>query len=387
MKQETLCVVVRKCKETKNIVIVGAGVSGKELYGILKQHGQAVKEFFDNNEKKIGTRIEDVEIKRPYKLFDGKSLYIISVRNLLAKQEFFCQLIQLGIDEDNIILYNDLSDPEYIKELDEKEYPNIINSMYLKKFGREINFDNPMTYNEKISLDKIYLKDPIRTRLADKVEVRGWIKEQIGEKYLTKWYAVWDNTEDIDFEKLPQSFVLKLNNGSDRNILVKDKSKLDIPSAIGMLNDWKKANYAYFAMELQYKNIVPKIICEEYLKDLAETVYDYNIYCFHGKPEYIWCIKGSHRPNCKASFYNLDWEMQPFSYGYPKDEELAPRPEKLEEMLKLSEILCKQFKHVRVDWYSMPDGRLLFGEMTFTSWAGLSKFIPDEYDLELGKLI
>lgn len=188
-----------------------------------------------------------------------------------------------------------MSDPEYIKKLDKKEYPNIVNSMYLKNFGHEINFDNLTTYNEKINLDKIYLKDPIRTRLADKVEVRGWIKEQIGEKYLTKWYAVWDNTEDIDFEKLLQSFVLKLNNGSDRNILVKDKSKLDIPSAISMLNDWKKANYAYFAMELQYKNIVPKIICEEYLKDLAETVYDYNIYCFHGKPEYIWCIKGSIR--------------------------------------------------------------------------------------------
>lgn len=373
--------------EAESIIIVGAGVVGKGLNGILKHKGKMVKEFFDNNEKKIGTKIDDLEVKRPYKLFGEKLLYIISVRNLLAKQELFNQLVQLGIDEENIILYNDLSDPDYIRELDENEYPNVVNSMYLRIFGHEIDFNNPTTYNEKISLEKIYLRDPIRTKLADKVEVREWIKEQIGEKYLTKWYGIWDNAEDIDFETLPQSFVLKLNNGSGRNILVKDKSSINVEEIITQLNQWKRINYAYTVMELHYKDIVPKIICEEYLKDLAESVYDYDIYCFHGKPKYIWCIKGSHRPNCHASFYDLNWEMQPFSYGYPKDEVLAPRPEKLDEMLKLSEILCKQFKHVRVDWYNMPDGRLLFSEMTFTTWAGLSKFVPEEYDLKFGELI
>ena len=149
----------------------------------------------------------------------------------------------------------------------------------------------------------------------------------------------------------------------------------------------KKSNFAFQTFEMQYKNVVPKIICEEYLEGVAESVYDYNIYCFHGEPEYIWCIKGSHRPGCQASFYNKDWELQPFSYGYPKDPVLAPRPEKLDEMLELSRVLSKDFQHVRVDWYNLPDGRVLFGEMTFSTWSGLMHFEPEKYDAVFGSLI
>ena len=132
---------------------------------------------------------------------------------------------------------------------------------------------------------------------------------------------------------------------------------------------------------------MPKIICEEYLEGLADYIYDYNIYCFHGEPMYIWCIKGSHKPECQASFYNKKWEMQEFSYGYPKDPVLAPKPAGLEEMLELSRILCRDFEHIRVDWYNLPDGRVLFGEMTFSTWSGLMHFIPEEYDEIFGKLI
>jgi len=256
-----------------------------------------------------------------------------------------------------------------------------------EKFGKPINWQKPETYNEKINWEKINIKDERRTRLADKYLVREWIKEQIGEKYLTQLYGVWDNACDINFDKLPNQFVLKLNNGSGRNIIVKDKSKFNQVEVCQKLNEWREHNFAYNSFELHYKNIIPKIICEEYLEGLAESVYDYNIYCFHGKPEYIWCIKGSHRPGCQASFYNKKWEMQSFSYGYPKDPVLAPRPSKLEEMLKLSETLSKEFEHVRVDWYNLPDGRVLFGEMTFSTWSGLMHFEPEEYDLVFGNLI
>ena len=253
MKQETLCAVMRKCKEAENVVIVGAGVSGKELYGILKQSKKFVTAFFDNSTEKIGTKIDLTMINKPYKLENTNCLYIISIRDFKKKMEMFKQLIGLGINEKEIILYNDLTDPEYISHVNENEYPEIANSMYLKVFGHEIDFENPITYNEKINIEKIYSNDPIRTRLADKVEVRKWIKEQIGEKYLTKWYGVWDNVDDINFDKLPMSFALKMNNGSGRNILVKDKSRLDVSSAKKQLNEWKKINYAFTAMELHYK--------------------------------------------------------------------------------------------------------------------------------------
>ena len=101
----------------------------------------------------------------------------------------------------------------------------------------------------------------------------------------------------------------------------------------------------------------------------------------------IWCIKGSHRPGCKASFYDKNWEIQPFSYGYPKDNDIAPKPEKLNEMLELSRILSKNYEHVRVDWYNLPDGRVLFGEITFTTWSGMARFIPDKYDIIWGNMI
>ena len=386
MKEMMLCLLTKKC-EKKRIVIVGAGEAGKKLYRILKLNGAITVGFFDNNNELVGKEIDSIRIDKPYKRQETEMLYIISVKNKEQKKELVKQLIYLGINEENIILCNDGTDPEYNEQAEENEYRDIINSLYLDKFGHEIDFENPKTYNEKINIEKLYTRDPIRTKLADKVEARKWVEEQIGKQYLTRHYGVWNNVEDIDFSILPQAFALKMNNGSGRNILVKDKSKLDIASTIKQLNEWKKSNYAFTAMELHYRDIVPQIICEEYLEDLAETVYDYNIYCFNGTPRYIWCIKGSHRPNCKASFYDTNWKMQPFSYGYPKDEDPAPRPEKLEEMLKLSRILCKQFKHVRVDWYNMPDGRVLFGEMTFATWAGLAKFIPEEYDLAFGKLI
>ncbi|MCI8672353.1 MAG: glycosyltransferase [Lachnospiraceae bacterium] len=385
MREFMLVDIVKKCKEKKHAIIVGAGLVGKQLYGVLKQQGCVVVEFWDNNSKEI--KIDSVIVKIPYKMQDSHYMFIIAVRDLKSRNTLFNQLIELGINKENIVLYNDLSDSKFIEGLEESDYPEIINNLYFKVFEKEINFNNPSTYNEKINWEKLYLRDPIRTRLADKVEVRQWIREEIGERYLTKWYGVWDNAEEIDFDKLPPSFVLKANNGSGRNILVKDKSEINTSAVISQLNEWKKQNYAFTALELQYKDILPKIICEEYLEGLAETVYDYNIYCFGGEPKYIWCIKGSHRPNCQASFYDLNWNMQPFSYGYPKDEIVAPRPEKLDEMLELSRKLCKQFNHVRVDWYNMPDGRVLFGEMTFTTWAGLRKFCPEEYDMEFGKLI
>ncbi len=382
--KEHMLVPIIKMSSGKDSIIVGAGIAGKGLYEILKQHERTILEFWDNDDSKTGKAIDGIPIKKPYNTREAHCLFIIAIKSLKAKKELFAQLIELGVKEEDIICYLDSSDPRYIEAADITEYPDIINDLYFKEFGREIDLEEPLTYTEKLNWEKLHINDPIRTRLADKVEVRPWVREQIGERYLTKWYGVWDDPEEIDLEALPTSFVLKANNGSGRNILVKDKSKLDWAAAKKQL---KEQNYAFTALELHYKDIVPKIICEEYLDGLAETVYDYNIYCFGGEPRYIWCIKGSHRPGCQASFYDLDWNMLPFSFGYPKDEIEAPRPEWLDEMLELSRKLCRSFKHVRVDWYAMPDGRVLFGEMTFSSWAGLHKFCPEKYDMEFGKLI
>lgn len=378
--------IYKRIQEVDEIVIVGAGYRGKELWNHLTEVGASITFFFDNNATPESV-IENIKVISPCKVEEKNCVYIIAVDAVASRRELRSQLLELGIKKEDIMTYCQRRDYDYLSNLDERYYQDEIQAMYYEKFGKKINWQNPVTYNEKINWEKINVKDERRTRLADKYLVRDWVEEQIGEQHLTKLYDVWDDAEEIDFDVLPNAFALKLNNGSNRNIIVRDKSKVDYEEIRKKLNAWKECNFAYGGYEFHYRDIVPKILCEEYMEGVAENIYDYNIYCFHGEPMYIWCIKGSHKPDCRASFYNKDWEMQPFSYGYPKDPVVAPRPEKLEEMLELSRVLCKDFEHVRVDWYNLPDGRVIFGEMTFSTWAGLKHWEPEEYDAVFGKLI
>lgn len=386
--KKSLEYVLEKARAAEKTIIVGAGTRGKELLKNLSGYEDiSVWAFFDNDTNLIGQSIDDVEIMKPCKVEGDIVVYVIAVDSPEARRVLCFQLEGLGVERENIITYYFYRDYDYKSRLDESCYEDEIKQMYYETFGKKINWLNPITYNEKINWEKLNVKDERRTRLADKFLVREWIKNQIGEKYLTELYGVWNDASEIDFDKLPDRFALKLNNGSGRNVIVKDKKTIDPFKIRQRLKVWEKNNFAFESFELHYRDIVPKIICEEYLEGVAESVYDYNIFCFHGEPMYIWCIKRSHRPGCQASFYNKDWEMQPFSYGYPKDPVPAPKPNKLDEMLELSRILCKEFPHVRVDWYNLPDGRLLFGEMTFSTWSGLKHFEPEEYDLLFGKLI
>ncbi len=380
--------ILKKAQDTGVVAIVGAGKKGKELLMHLENNNSiSIVAFFDNNEKLTGKSINNIKIVKPYKVQESNCLYIIAVEAKKRREELRFQLLELGINAENILDYYDYRDYDYLSTLDEKYYQEEISGMYYERFGKPINWQSPSTYNEIINWEKINVKDERRTRLSDKYLVKEWVKGKIGESHLAKLYGVWDDADDINFDSLPHAFVLKVNNGSARNIVVKEKTEINQAEVREQLNAWKKNNFAYASLELHYKDIVPKIICEEYLEGVADEVYDYNIYCFHGEPMYIWCIKGSHKPDCKASFYSQDWEMLPFSYGYPKDTDLAPRPQNLDEMLKLSRILSQDFEHVRVDWYNLPNGRVIFGEMSFSTWSGRCHFIPEEYDAIFGNLI
>lgn len=380
--------VLERARKAETVMIVGAGIRGKELLCKLETDDSvSIKGFLDNNDEQDGGSIKGVKIAKPYKVDGYSCVYIIAVDSAESRRELKAQLRKLGIEEKEITFYCVQKDYDYYSSLNEKYYKQEIQSMYYEHFGKAMNWENPATYNEIINWEKLNVKDERRTRLADKYLVREWVKEQIGEEYLTKLYGVWESADDIDFNALPQAFVLKLNNGSSRNIIVKDKSGIIEKEVRHKLNKWRDTNFAYLNLELHYRDIVPMIICEEYLEGLAESVYDYNVYCFHGEPEYIWCIKGSHKPDCQATFYDKNWIRQEFSYGYPKDPTPAPKPANLDKMLELSRKLSSGFEHVRVDWYCFPDGRILFSEMTFSTWGGLSQWEPEEWDTIFGKLI
>lgn len=275
--------------------------------------------------------------------------------------------------------------------LTEKEARFILRHQFKHMMGRSLNLDNPQTFNEKIQWMKLYCRDPRMTLCADKYKVRDYIKQQIGEKYLTPLLGVYDNAEEIDFDKLPNRFVAKVNWGSGQNIICTDKTQLDIAEVKRKLNMWMQphSNHYYNLLEWVYKDIEPKIIIEEYLESLSHGALDYKFMCFNGKPYYIW-VSNKYLSVQERSFYDLDWNMldmelvEPHKIKAPKP---APRPDNLLEMIELARKLCQGFAHVRVDLYKLDDGTIKFGELTFSTSSGYSPWSPKEVDKKLGDLL
>ena len=251
------------------------------------------------------------------------------------------------------------------------------------------NIENPKTFNEKIQWLKLYDSTPIKTKLADKYLVRKWVKEKIGERYLVPLLGVYDRFEDIDFEKLPNQFVIKCNHGCGYNIVVKDKSQLDLSDAKLKVNKWMRENFAFKnGVELHYRDIEPKILIETYLENEGTSdLYDYKFWCFNGQVAYIQFLSERNLSGLKMAFYNRRWEKQNFVYSHPLDTKTIPKPANLELMIQLAEKLASEFSHVRVDFYLLNDGTIKFGEMTFTSASGVCQWNDQQINISLGQKI
>jgi hypothetical protein len=254
------------------------------------------------------------------------------------------------------------------------------------KFQKKLDLKNPKTFNEKIQWLKLYDSTPIKSLLADKYNVREWIKEKIGNQYLVPLLGVWDRFDDINFNVLPNRFVLKATHGSAMNIIVKDKAHLNMAYVIKEIRQWQKTNIAFWSLELCYKDIKPQIIAEEFLENQDEELYDYKVWCFNGKPHYIAFMTERYN-KLKMAFYDLKWKRMPFVSGPLHYEQEIPKPDNLDELLKIAGILCQDFSHVRVDFYRLNDGSLKFGEMTFYPSGGFCRWKPPEWDAKLGALI
>lgn len=273
------------------------------------------------------------------------------------------------------------------KYMDKDKIPEALCDWYFERTGVELDLENPKTYNEIIQWTKLYDFDDEKCKLVDKHLVRDWVKNKIGEQYLIPLIGKWDKADDIDFDSLPKAFVLKCNHGCGYNIIVKDKDKENIEEIKKKLTTWLHERFAYrYGFEMQYERIKPCILAEEYLENKDEDLYDYKVFCFNGKAKYIMFL--SNRKNgLKMQFYDLDWNLQPFVYNYEKKEEPVERPDNLDELIKCAEVLAEGYVQVRVDFYRLNDGSLKFGEMTFTSSSGMSRWEPKEYDKILGDMI
>lgn len=284
-------------------------------------------------------------------------------------------------------LNNPKKDYKFYKNLHPDNYADELKDWYKLQTGEILNLENPKTFNEKIQWIKLYDSTPLKTRLADKYLVRDWVKKQVGEKYLIPLFGVWNKFDDINFDKLPDKFVLKANHGCGWNIIVKNKGKFDKAATKKKLDRWLNTNYAFESgLELYYKDIPPKIIAEEFLENEDKDLYDYKIWCFNGKPEFIFLL-AERQIKSKIAVYDLNWNLLPFSCSFPQYDKSVSKPDNLSEMLNVAKMLCKDFAYTRVDLYRLDNGSLKFGEMTFTTASGLCTWNPSEYDLVLGEMI
>lgn len=268
--------------------------------------------------------------------------------------------------------------------LDPRRYRVELERWYRLMKRRSCDLDDPRTMIDKIHWLKLYDSTPEKGRLADKYLVREWVAERVGEKYLVPLLGVWDSPEDIDFDALPDQFVLKATHGAGWNIVVKDKSTLDIPRTRKTLARWLKRRHAMKGgFELHYEFCEPRIVCEQYLQDDTGALRDYKFMTFGGVVQFAYTVDRA-AGGMDRGTYLPDWSRAPFEYTCESTRaEDVPAPSGLEEMLRLSQELGRDFACARIDFYEV-DGQVYFGEITFTDADGLSDFIPADYDLEFG---
>lgn len=256
--------------------------------------------------------------------------------------------------------------------------------IYLKK---PLNLKNPQTFNEKLQWMKLYYlpQNPLVVQCADKFAVRDHIQEKgYGDK-LVPLVGVWDRVEDIDWDKLPNQFVIKCNHGCAYNIVCADKSEFDIETAKRDLKQWIKEDFGAFNLELHYSQIKEhKIICEEFL---GENITDYKFFCFNGKPKYIYVSTDLiHDRQAQIGFFYLDGSKMPLTRDDYTDIPSVTLPPFFDEMKAMAAKLAADFPFVRVDFF-LANGQYHFAELTFTPGACMMPFNPKRFDLEWGKMI
>jgi hypothetical protein len=262
--------------------------------------------------------------------------------------------------------------------------PNIyIPIQYESVTKQKPNLKKPITFNEKIQWYKIYYRSPIFRQLADKYRVRDYVKEKVGEQYLNELLGVYKKPSEIDFEKLPEKFVLKCVHGSGFNLLVKDKSKLNIEATCKQLRKWQKKNFYNKGKEWSYKNLEPLIVAENFLTDQNGALNDYKFFCFNGEIKFVQ-VDLERKINDYRCYYDTNWDKLPFyTEKNPFFEGEVEKPETLEDMIHVVKELSKDIPFVRVDLYSV-NNKTIFGEMTFYPTNGTKAFLPLEYNRIIG---
>jgi hypothetical protein len=268
----------------------------------------------------------------------------------------------------------------------------ISDTLYLKGLfrlflGEKLDLKNPKTFNQKTQWLKLHNTDERFTQMVDKFGVREIIEKEIGKEHLIPLLGVWNEFDDIDFNKLPNQFVLKTTHDSGSTVICKDKSTFNIKSARKILNSAKRKNYFYPGREYPYKNVKPRIICEQCMVDESGTeLKDYKFLCFNGEPK-IFLVGSNRFVDVNIDFYDLELNRLPFTTGkYSHSSKPVTKIKSFNTMIEIAKKLSKGIPFVRVDLYNV-NGKIYFGEFTFHHDGGINTFHPQDWDRKLGDLI
>lgn len=279
--------------------------------------------------------------------------------------------------------YDSMPDEEYLKR------------MYKAKMKKDLNLTTPRTFNEKLQWLKIHDRKPIYTTMVDKYEAKKYVASIIGKDYIIPTLGVWDRFDEINFDMLPNQFVLKCTHDSGGLVICRDKNKLDKKVARKKINKSLKRNYYWLGREWPYKNVKPRIIAEKYMQETqqdatctAENVLtDYKFFCFNGVPRIMYVSKDTSN-NPRTDFFDMEYQHLPIKMKDPnsRPDELPECPSQFDEMKRIAQILSAGIPHLRVDFYII-DGQLYVGELTFFHMSGFARIQPQEWDCKLGEWI
>ena len=281
------------------------------------------------------------------------------------------------------IIFFGLARKGWVNWIPDKAFLEIAYRLAMKK---KLNLQDPQTFNEKLQWLKLHDRKPIYTTMVYKYEANQYVAERICKEYVIPTYGVWDTFDEIDFDTLPDQFVLKCTHDCGGLVICKDKSKFDIQAARDKMNKHLRRNYYFSRREWPYKDVKPRIIAEKYMQD-SETneLRDYKFFCFSGEVKFLK-IDFNRFTYHQANYYTPDGQILPFGETvYPPDftKEIS-MPRSLEKMVEFAEILSQGKAFLRVDFYEV-DGKIYFGELTFYPNSGLGTFTSEEWDQVLGE--
>lgn len=267
---------------------------------------------------------------------------------------------------------------------------------YRIRTGKRLNLTDPKTFNEKLQWLKLYDRKPIYTKMVDKYEAKRYVAGIIGEEYIIPTLGVWDHFDEIDFDNLPDQFVLKCTHDSGGIIIVNDKHTLDKKAAKKTMEKALSRNFYWKGREWAYKDVKPRLIAEELLVDNTLTkkgnsLTDYKFYCFAGIPKYCQVIR-NRDINETIDIFDMNWKLQEFTgmnlpgREYPHSKDDINEPESFDQMKKSAAILSKNTRFLRVDFYEV-QGKMYFGELTFFPFSGFGVFEPDSWNYTFGSWI